>query len=247
MYALVRRELDAGRQAYVVYPLIEEVGEIDSQGGNGDGGYVARTHLSAESCGAVALQDAAGRQRAGDEAFAAGEIHVLVSTTVIEVGIDVPNATVMVIEHSERFGLTQLHQLRGRVGRGAHQSYCVLLYQYPISELGKARLQALADTTDGFEIAERDLELRGPETFFGTSVCLPTLRTGDLVRDHSLRNRRGEAERFLDDNLRHARRRMKGLASRFGLWTLEATMRIIPVNSMPSSESKWRPPSESDS
>jgi len=133
-------------------------------------------------------------------AFAAGDIHVLVSTTVIEVGIDVANATVMLIEHAERFGLSQLHQLRGRVGRGAHQSHCVLLYQYPISKQGKARLQALADTINGFEIAERDLELRGPGDFFGTRQSgLPTLRTGDLLRDHSLMEQaRDEAVRFLD-------------------------------------------------
>ena len=132
--------------------------------------------------------------------FAAGETHLLVSTTVIEVGIDVPNATVMVIEHAERFGLSQLHQLRGRVGRGSHQSHCILLYQYPISPQGKARLAALADTNDGFEIAERDLQLRGPGDFFGTRQSgLPTLRTGDLLRDHSLMERaREEAVQYLD-------------------------------------------------
>ena len=124
------------------------------------------------------------------------------STTVIEVGIDVPNATVMVIEHAERFGLSQLHQLRGRVGRGGHQSHCILLYQYPISEQGKERLKALADTTDGFEIAERDLQLRGPGDFFGTRQSgLPTLRTGDLLRDHSLMEQaRDEVIRFLNDH-----------------------------------------------
>ncbi len=155
-------------------------------------------------------------------AFAAGEIHVLVSTTVIEVGIDVPNATVMLIEHAERFGLSQLHQLRGRVGRGAHQSHCVLLYQYPISKQGKARLQALADTTNGFEIAERDLELRGPGDFFGTRQSgLPTLRTGDLLRDHSLMEQaRDEAARFLDQQTLTAPlvERMKAAwPSRFGM------------------------------
>src|SRR4029077_13268204 len=114
----------------------------------------------------------------------AGEIQVLVSTTVIEVGIDVPNATMMVIEHAERFGLSQLHQLRGRVGRGSHQSHCILLYQYPISTQGKGRLTALAETNDGFEIAERDLQLRGRGVFFAPRQSgLPTLRTGDLVRD----------------------------------------------------------------
>ena len=133
-------------------------------------------------------------------AFAARDIHVLVSTTVIEVGIDVPNAAVMVIEHAERFGLSQLHQLRGRVGRGAHQSHCILLYQYPISKQGKARLQALAGTSNGFEIAERDLELRGPGRLLGTRQSgLPTLRTGDLLRDHALMEQaRDEAAQFLD-------------------------------------------------
>ncbi len=156
----------------------------------------------------VALLHGKMKQDAKDRvmrAFAAGEIHVLVSTTVIEVGIDVPNATVMLIEHAERFGLSQLHQLRGRVGRGAHQSHCVLLYQYPISKQGKARLQALADTTNGFEIAERDLELRGPGDFFGTRQSgLPTLRTGDLLRDHPLMEQaRDEAARFLDQQRAH--------------------------------------------
>jgi ATP-dependent DNA helicase RecG len=149
-------------------------------------------------------------------------IHVLVSTTVIEVGIDVPNATVMVIEHAERFGLSQLHQLRGRVGRGSHQSHCILLYQYPISKQGKERLKALADTLDGFEIAERDLQLRGPGDFFGTRQSgLPTLRTGDLLRDHSLMERaRDEAARFLDDDTRAASmiERLKAAwPTRFGL------------------------------
>ena len=120
-------------------------------------------------------------------AFAAGEVDVLVSTTVIEVGIDVPNAAVMVVEHAERFGLAQLHQLRGRVGRGAHPSFCLLLYQEPLGEQSEARLRALVDTTDGFAIAERDLELRGPGDFFGTRQSgMPTLRSGDLVRDRDI-------------------------------------------------------------
>jgi ATP-dependent DNA helicase RecG len=118
------------------------------------------------------------------------------------VGIDVPNASVMVIEHAERFGLSQLHQLRGRVGRGAHQSHCILLYQYPISKQGKARLSALAETNDGFAIAETDLRLRGPGDFFGTRQSgLPTLRTGDLLRDHALMEQaRQEAVQYLEGN-----------------------------------------------
>ena len=133
--------------------------------------------------------------------FSRGDTHVLVSTTVVEVGLDVPNAAVMVVEHAERFGLSQLHQLRGRVGRGPHQSYCILLYQSPLNEQGRARLQALTETTDGFEIAERDLQLRGPGDFFGTRQSgLPTLRVGDLLRDHQImEDARREAVNALDD------------------------------------------------
>ena len=109
------------------------------------------------------------------------------STTVVEVGVDVPNASVMVVEHAERFGLSQLHQLRGRVGRGAWESHCILLYQAPWTDDARERLKAMASTTDGFVIAERDLELRGPGDFFGTRQSgLPKLRTGDLVRDRDI-------------------------------------------------------------
>jgi len=200
VYAVVRGQLEEGRQAYVVYPLIEESEKVDLKAAT----EMADTLQEIFPEYRVALLHGKMKQDAKDRvmrAFAAGEVHILASTTVIEVGIDVPNASVMVIEHAERFGLSQLHQLRGRVGRGAHQSHCILLYQYPISKQGKARLQALADTTNGFEIAERDLELRGPGDFFGTRQSgLPTLRTGDLLRDHSLMERaRDEAVRFLDE------------------------------------------------
>jgi ATP-dependent DNA helicase RecG len=118
------------------------------------------------------------------KAFAAGELQMLVATTVVEVGVDVANASVMLVEHAERFGLSQLHQLRGRVGRDCHQSFCFLLYQSPLSVEARARLQAMAETTDGFAIAERDLALRGPGDFFGTRQAgLPTFRSIDLVRD----------------------------------------------------------------
>ena len=134
------------------------------------------------------------------QAFVRGEFHILVSTTVVEVGVDVPNASVMVVEHAERFGLSQLHQLRGRVGRAAHQSYCILLYQAPLSDAGRDRLKALTDTTDGFVIAERDLALRGPGDFFGTRQSgMPTLRVGDLLRDHQMMEEaRREAVAALD-------------------------------------------------
>jgi len=202
VYLLVRTQLDAGRQAYVVYPLIEDSEKVDLKAATAMADHLAQDVFPEYR---VALLHGRMKQDAKDRvmrAFAAGEIQLLVSTTVIEVGIDVSNATVMVIEHAERFGLSQLHQLRGRVGRGAHQSHCVLLYQYPISQLGKDRLAALAATNDGFEIAERDLQLRGPGDFFGTRQSgLPTLRTGDLVRDHSLMEKaRAEAVRYLESS-----------------------------------------------
>jgi ATP-dependent DNA helicase RecG len=186
-YALVRRELDAGRQAYVVYPLVEESAKVDVRAA-----AQMADHLATEVFPEYRLALLHGRLRPEEKdrvmrAFAAGEVQVLVSTTVIEVGIDVPNATVMVIEHAERFGLAQLHQLRGRVGRGAHPSACVLLYQEPMADAGDARLRALVETADGFVIAERDLELRGPGDVFGTRQSgMPTLRSGDLVRDREI-------------------------------------------------------------
>jgi ATP-dependent DNA helicase RecG len=187
VYELVRREIESGRQAYVVYPLIEGSEKVDLKAATEMADHLAHEVFPTFR---VALLHGKMKQDAKDRvmrAFAADEIHVLVSTTVIEVGIDVPNASVMVIEHAERFGLSQLHQLRGRVGRNSHQSHCVLLYQHPLSKQGRARLEALAETNDGFVIAERDLQLRGPGDFFGTRQSgLPTLRTGDLVRDHEL-------------------------------------------------------------
>ena len=135
------------------------------------------------------------------EGFARGDYQILVSTTVVEVGVDVSNAAAILIEHAERFGLSQLHQLRGRVGRGPHQSYCILLYQAPLSDQGRARLKALTETNDGFVIAERDLDLRGPGDFFGTRQSgMPTLRVGDLLRDHELMEEaRRDAVAALDD------------------------------------------------
>ncbi len=130
--------------------------------------------------------------------------------------MDVPNATMMIVEHAERFGLSQLHQLRGRVGRGEHASTCVLLYQPPLSEASRARLDALVETTDGFVIAERDLALRGPGDFFGTRQSgLPTLRVGDLLRDHALMEEaRREAVAWLDEE--GAARRSSSTSRRTG-------------------------------
>jgi ATP-dependent DNA helicase RecG len=139
--------------------------------------------------------------------FSAGRLQVLVSTTVIEVGVDVPNASLMVIEHAERFGLSQLHQLRGRVGRGSVASVCVLLYTTPLSDTGKARLKAMVETQDGFEIARRDLEIRGPGEFLGARQSgAPLLRFADLNEDAELIPvARRAAEAWLRDDLRSAR------------------------------------------
>jgi ATP-dependent DNA helicase RecG len=172
----ISREVEQGRQVYWVCPLIEESEKLDLQN-------ATETHQ--QLC--LALPDTLvgllhGRMPAAEKAavmalFTSGEMAVLVSTTVIEVGVDVPNASLMVIEHAERFGLSQLHQLRGRVGRGANASVCVLLYTGPLSPTGKDRLKAMAQTTDGFEIARRDLEIRGPGEFLGARQSgVPLLR-----------------------------------------------------------------------
>ncbi|MGE5358356.1 MAG: ATP-dependent DNA helicase RecG [Bacteroidales bacterium] len=187
VYEFLRGEIEAGRQAYVIYPLVEESAKVDLKAATEMADHLAHDVFPAFR---VALLHGRMKQDAKDRvmhAFAAGEVDILAATTVVEVGIDVPNATVMVIEHAERFGLSQLHQLRGRVGRGAHASSCVLLYQSPVSEEAEKRLKTMAETSDGFEIAEADLQLRGAGDFFGTRQSgVPTLRVGDLVRDHAL-------------------------------------------------------------
>jgi ATP-dependent DNA helicase RecG len=197
---LVRREVAAGRQAYVVYPLVEESEKLED--------VKAATEAAGEW--AALLPDVRvsllhGRLRGPEKeqamaAFARGETQLLVATTVIEVGVDVPNATVMVIEHAERFGLAQLHQLRGRVGRGAASSTCVLLAHGRLSEVARARLDVMAATEDGFLIAEKDLEIRGPGDFFGTRQWgLPALRVANLIRDRALLERaRDEAFRLAE-------------------------------------------------
>jgi ATP-dependent DNA helicase RecG len=200
-YRAARRALEEGRQVYVIYPLVEESERVDLRAATEMDDHLGHAVFPEYR---VALLH--GRLKPDEKdrvmsAFARGDVQVLVSTTVVEVGVDVPNATVMLVEHAERFGLSQLHQLRGRVGRGSHPSTCVLLYQSPLGEAGRARLDALVRTTDGFEIAERDLEIRGPGDFFGTRQSgLPTLRAGDLLRDHALmEDARREAVAWLDD------------------------------------------------
>jgi len=201
IYELVRDELDRGRQAYVIYPLVEGSEKVDLKSAT-----EMADHLQADVFQAYRVALLHGRMKSDAKdrvmhAFAAGQIHVLVSTTVVEVGVDVPNASVMLVEHAERFGLSQLHQLRGRVGRGAWASHCVLLYQSPWTDDARERLKALGSTNDGFAIAERDLELRGPGDFFGTRQSgLPRLRTGDLVRDREImKDAHREARRLMSE------------------------------------------------
>ena len=187
VHEFVRKQLDAGRQAYVIYPLVEESAKVDVKAAT-----EMADHLAADVFPAYRVGLLHGRMKADGKdrvmkAFASGELHMLVSTTVVEVGVDVPNASVMIVEHAERFGLSQLHQLRGRVGRDRHQSYCFLLYQSPLSDEARERLHAMTETTDGFDIAERDLRLRGPGDFFGTRQAgVPTFRMVDLIRDREI-------------------------------------------------------------
>jgi ATP-dependent DNA helicase RecG len=182
----VRAQLAQGHQAYVVYPLVEESEKLDLLDATQGAAQLQAVFPSAR----VGLLH--GRMKAEEKdavmgAFRAHQLDVLVSTTVIEVGVDVPNASVMVIEHAERFGLSQLHQLRGRVGRGAAKSYCFLIGGYARSEESRARLEVMAETTDGFVIAERDLEIRGPGEFLGTRQSgLPELAVANLARDQDL-------------------------------------------------------------
>jgi ATP-dependent DNA helicase RecG len=186
----VRRQVEAGRQAYVVYPLIAESEKLED--------VKAATQMAEEW--AAALPHARvgllhGRLKPAEKeavmtAFGGGALDVLVATTVIEVGVDVPNASLMVVEHAERFGLAQLHQLRGRVGRGAAASSCILVSHGRVSDDARARLDVMVRTDDGFLIAEKDLEIRGAGELFGTRQWgMPTLRVSQLHRDQALLER----------------------------------------------------------
>jgi ATP-dependent DNA helicase RecG len=187
----------AGRQVYWVCPLIDESDELRAQAAEETAALLAQA-LPEVQVGLVHGRMPSARKDAAMLAFKAGRIQLLVATTVIEVGVDVPNATLMVIENAERMGLAQLHQLRGRVGRGAEASTCVLLYRAPLSPLARQRLQVLRESNDGFEIARRDLELRGPGELLGTrQTGLAQLRVADLIRDADLLPRVQEAAELL--------------------------------------------------
>jgi ATP-dependent DNA helicase RecG len=186
VYEQIRGELAEGRQCYVVYPLVEESEKLDLK--DAESGYAQLREIFSDFRVDVVHGRMSGAEKDEImERFKAKEIDVLVSTTVIEVGVDVANATVMLIEHAERFGLSQLHQLRGRVGRGSDQAFCILMADYKRSHEGQERLEAMVKTEDGFEISEIDLKMRGAGDFFGTRQSgLPDLRIADVTRDQAI-------------------------------------------------------------
>jgi ATP-dependent DNA helicase RecG len=189
----------SGRQAYWVCPLIEESETLQLKTAEETYARLS-TDLPDLKIGLVHGRLKAAEKAAVMAAFVANEIQVLVATTVIEVGVDVPNASLMVIEHAERFGLAQLHQLRGRVGRGTAQSACILLYAKPLGELARARLKIIFESNDGFEIAREDLRLRGPGEFIGARQSgLPLLRYADLEDAALVEQARAVAEQMLRD------------------------------------------------
>ncbi|OWQ85063.1 ATP-dependent DNA helicase RecG [Roseateles aquatilis] len=197
--------VEDGRQVYWVCPLIEESEALDLKNATETHAELGEA-LPGRKVGLLHGRMPAAEKAATMAQFSSGELDVLVATTVIEVGVDVPNASVMVIEHAERFGLSQLHQLRGRVGRGSVASVCVLIYTGPLSDTGKARLRAMAETTDGFEIARRDLDIRGPGEFMGARQSgAQLLRFADLQEDAPLLSAaRALAPRLLDEHPRAA-------------------------------------------
>ncbi|HEY8185978.1 MAG TPA: ATP-dependent DNA helicase RecG, partial [Pyrinomonadaceae bacterium] len=196
---LISREVRAGHQVYVVYPLVEESEKMDLKDATQRYEYLRDKVFPKSSVGLVHGKMKAAEKEEVMRRFIAGEIQILVSTTVIEVGVDVPNASVMIVEHAERFGLSQLHQLRGRVGRGAEKSYCILLTSDRRTAVAVERLGIMAKTNDGFLIAEKDLELRGPGELLGTRQSgLPEFHVANIVRDQQfLENARKEAEFYL--------------------------------------------------
>lgn len=199
VFGFIKEQVAQGRQIYIVYPLIEESEKLDLK--HLQDGYEAISRAFPE----VPVSVVHGRQRPADkdfemQRFVEGQTKIMVATTVIEVGVNVPNATVMIIENADRFGLAQLHQLRGRVGRGADQSYCILMTEYKISKESKLRIQTMVRTTDGFEIAETDLKLRGPGDIEGTQQSgVMDLLVADLSKDGKiLQEARNAASEILD-------------------------------------------------
>ncbi|WP_285517507.1 ATP-dependent DNA helicase RecG [Thermolongibacillus altinsuensis] len=182
----IAKEVEKGRQAYVICPLIEESEKLDVQNAIDVHSMLTHYYKGKYRIGLMHGRLSAEEKERVMRAFSANEIQILVSTTVVEVGVNVPNATVMVIYDADRFGLAQLHQLRGRVGRGSEQSYCILVAD-PKSETGKERMRIMTETNDGFVLSEKDLQLRGPGDFFGTKQSgMPEFRLGDVVHDYRI-------------------------------------------------------------
>jgi len=202
IYHYVRKKVSEGAQAYIVFPLVEETEKSDLKAASESYERMRENFFRDFRLGLLHGRMKSDEKEAVMASFKSGEIQILVATTVIEVGVDVANATLMVIEHAERFGLTQLHQLRGRVGRGEKQSYCILIAYGQISAEAKTRLQTLARTNDGFRIAEVDLQLRGPGEFFGTRQHgLPELRIADPNTDlQLLMDARQEAFQLVEED-----------------------------------------------
>jgi len=198
----ITERVEKGEQAFIVYPLVEESEKIDLKAAT-----ESYNHYRTGKFAGLKTALLHGKMKSEEkdkimQDFSNGEIDILFSTTVIEVGVDVPNATIMVVEHAERFGLSQLHQLRGRVGRGLKKSYCILKTSYKLSETAQKRLQIMTETSDGFQIAEEDLRLRGWGDFFGTRQSgLPEFRIANPVLDHNLlQTARKDAFRIVEDD-----------------------------------------------
>jgi ATP-dependent DNA helicase RecG len=202
MYGFLDRELKAKHQAYIVYPLVEESEKADLKAATESYEYLKEKIFPYRKLALLHGRIKSKERERVMQAFRNGDFNILVATTVIEVGVDVPNATVMVIEHADRFGLSQLHQLRGRIGRGADQSWCLLVGNPPLSQEAAKRLQTMTATNDGFKISEMDLKLRGPGEFFGTRQHgVPELKIADIVTDVKLLYRaRDWAFRIIGDD-----------------------------------------------
>jgi ATP-dependent DNA helicase RecG len=211
VYDRLREQVAAGRQAYVVCPLVEGTERTQAKAATEEYDRLRQEELAGLRLGLLHGQMPSHEKEAVMGAFRAGDLDVLVATTVIEVGVDVPNATVMIVEDADRFGLLQLHQLRGRIGRGSGRSWCFLLAD-PSTPEGHARLEAMRDTNDGFELAERDLDIRGAGEVFGERQSgFSDLKLGRLPRDEPVvLEARAVAEQILDDDpdlARHAQLR----------------------------------------
>ena len=195
---MMEKELQKGRQAYCICPLIEESDKLDVQNAIDVHTQLVQYFNNRYQIGLMHGRLPNEEKEEIMKQFSENKIQVLVSTTVVEVGVNVPNATMMVIYDAERFGLAQLHQLRGRVGRGEHQSYCVLLAD-PKTDVGKERMRIMTETNDGFLLSERDLELRGPGDFFGKKQSgLPEFKVADMVHDYrALDTARKDAEKMI--------------------------------------------------